>query len=272
LHATKAHQGRTGRCIDKRVGSPGARRGGILSPVSERGHEHIATSIHLDSASSETGILEEAVKIKPRLPLTLEEGIAGAAMIVLALITLANVIARYVLHASFAFTEEYSSVLLFGMVFVTASLATAKNNHIRMTFFNDRMSPRNQKMAANFGYVAIIVCFCVVIWYGSLMCWDAYKFGEIVTRSGTSDVALPDLVATSFASRGVPRGRRAHPAACGPYTLGDSRAAHSPFCLVSAAPGDGNADLCRSRSRGHAHDRYRGLSMSAVPRTSWARS
>ena len=42
------------------------------------------------------------------LPLTLEAVVMAAAMAAIGLITLANVVTRYLTNISFAFTEEYS--------------------------------------------------------------------------------------------------------------------------------------------------------------------
>jgi TRAP-type C4-dicarboxylate transport system permease small subunit len=149
----------------------------IFDSHSQQYREDRGIALQLDVSPVGAETVEETVPTR-RLPFAIEELLAATTIIVLVLITLANVIARYLLHASFAFTEEYSSVLLLCMVFVTTSAAMAKNTHIRMTFLADRISPRNQERATIFGSAAVIVCFGIVVYYGSLMCWDAYRFGE----------------------------------------------------------------------------------------------
>ena len=65
-----------------------------------------------------------------RVPLSIEKGIAAAAMAALCLITLGNVVARYLTNYSFAFTEEYSIALMVVVTVLGASYATAAYNSI----------------------------------------------------------------------------------------------------------------------------------------------
>ena len=142
------------------------------------GREDQAAAVHLDSAPSDNVIAARAQRIKPLVPHSVEDAVAASAMILLVMITLANVIARYVISFSFAFTEEYSSVILFILVFVMASSSIVRNSHIKMTFFTDMMSPRYQKITEVIGSIAMIVCFVILIYYGSIMTIDAYRFEE----------------------------------------------------------------------------------------------
>ena len=82
----------------------------------------------------------------PRPPrwLRLEEAVAAVAMAVLGLITLANVVVRYLTNYSFAFTEEYSIALMVVVALIGTSLAAARNHHMRITWFVDGM-PRDRK-------------------------------------------------------------------------------------------------------------------------------
>lgn len=144
--------------------------------------QSVAPLIHAESAPDENWVALEANKLPLRLPLALEEILAGVIMVLLGLITLANVLARYVFHVSFAFTEEYSSVLLFCLVFVTAASAIAENKHIKMTFFTEKLSHRHQKWAELLGCAAVAVCLGVTAWYGGVMTWDAWQTSE--TSSG----------------------------------------------------------------------------------------
>ena len=75
------------------------------------------------------------------VPVRIEEALGAAAMALICLISFGNVVVRYATNISFAFTEEYSVFLLVFMTFVGASAAFASNEHIRITFFLERMSP-----------------------------------------------------------------------------------------------------------------------------------
>ncbi len=76
------------------------------------------------------------------VPVRIEEALGAAAMALICLISFGNVVARYATNVSFAFTEEYSVFLLVFMTFVGASAAFAGDQHIRITFFLDRLPPR----------------------------------------------------------------------------------------------------------------------------------
>ena len=67
--------------------------------------------------------------------LPVERLVAAVAMALLCLISFANVLVRYVSDYSFAFTEEYSTFLLVLITFVGASIAVARNSHLRVAFF-----------------------------------------------------------------------------------------------------------------------------------------
>lgn len=69
---------------------------------------------------------------RPRIPVALEEGLAVACMALLVLITLGNVLTRYVTEQSFAWTEEISVFLMVVMTLAGASAAAARDRHIRI--------------------------------------------------------------------------------------------------------------------------------------------
>ena len=112
------------------------------------------------------------------VPVKLEEVVAAIIMAVLALITLANVITRYVVDISLAFTEEYSIVLLLILIFVGVSSGVAKNSHIKVTFFLDRLSGRTRKKFDFVGHLAMLVCFGVLVFYGTRSAVSSWELGE----------------------------------------------------------------------------------------------
>ena len=62
----------------------------------------------------------------------LERLLATLAILVIGLISLANVVVRYLTGGSFAFTEEFSVFLLVVLTFAGASVALRRNGHIRI--------------------------------------------------------------------------------------------------------------------------------------------
>lgn len=113
-----------------------------------------------------------------RVPPGLERGLAAAAMGILALITFANVVARYFTNFSFAFTEEISVFLMVVMAFLGASAAFAEDRHIRMTFLVERI-PRPTARRIEFGTLACgIALFGWLAGLSALYAYDTWRFEE----------------------------------------------------------------------------------------------
>ena len=111
-----------------------------------------------------------------RVPLTFERAVAAFAMAALCLITLGNVVARYVTNYSFAFTEEYSVALMVVVTMLGASMATATDRQIRITWFADLLRPRGRRAAEIAATVATMVMFGLLVGLGGKMVWDEYRF------------------------------------------------------------------------------------------------
>ncbi len=132
-----------------------------------------------------------------RVPLTFEKVVAAAAMAALCLITLGNVVARYLTNYSFAFTEEYSIALMVVVTMLGAGIATAADRQIRITWFADLLPPRARRAAEIAATVAIIGMFLLLVVLGGRLVWDEYRFE--VTSPGLGEpqwiytLALPLL-------------------------------------------------------------------------------
>ena len=137
-------------------------------------------------------------------------------MAALCLITLGNVVVRYLTNYSFAFTEEYSVALMVVVTMLGASYATAADRQIRITWFVDLLPPRAGASPR-----------CSRRWRRSHVrppdrrsaaswCWDEYRFE--VTSPGLGEpqwiytLALPLLsVARRRARRRARHPRLAQP-------------------------------------------------------------
>jgi TRAP-type transport system small permease protein len=134
---------------------------------------------------------------RTRVPLTLERVVAAAAMAALCLITLGNVVARYLTNYSFAFTEEYSIALMVVVAMLGAGIATAADRQIRITWFADLLPPRGRRAAEIVATLAVIVMFALLAVLGGRLVWDEYRFE--VTSPGLGEpqwiytLALPLL-------------------------------------------------------------------------------
>jgi TRAP-type C4-dicarboxylate transport system permease small subunit len=110
------------------------------------------------------------------VPLRLEEILVAAAMAAMALITFGNVVVRYLTNVSFAFTEEYSVVLMVVVTMVGSSLAIATGRHIRIGVLVDAMSPARWRACEIAALVLVIACFGILLIHGGRLAWDEYRF------------------------------------------------------------------------------------------------
>lgn len=112
------------------------------------------------------------------VPLKIEDWLTVIVMGALALITFANVIARYFTNQSFAWTEEFSVFLMIVLALVGSSAAVARDRHIRIEYFSDSGSMARRKMLSRFGAVLVALLFSLIGVLSLRLVWDDYRFGE----------------------------------------------------------------------------------------------
>jgi TRAP-type C4-dicarboxylate transport system permease small subunit len=141
-----------------------------------------------------------------RVPLSIEKVVAAASMAALCLITLGNVVARYLTNYSFAFTEEYSIALMVVVTMLGAGIATAADRQIRITWFVDLLPAAGRRWAEVIATLAVILMFVLLIVLGGRVVWDEYRFE--VTSPGLGEpqwiytLALP-LLSAAVVGRAV---------------------------------------------------------------------
>ncbi|WP_280547986.1 MULTISPECIES: TRAP transporter small permease [unclassified Halomonas] len=109
----------------------------------------------------------------------LERLLATLAILVISLISLANVLVRYITDASFAFTEEFSVFLLVVLTFAGASVALRRNGHIRIGLL-ERALPRAARQALILfqGGCGLIV-LGLITWFGGKLTWQEFQWGSL---------------------------------------------------------------------------------------------
>lgn len=112
----------------------------------------------------------------------IEEAIAVAAMALLVVITLANVITRYVIDESFAWTEELSVFLMVVMALAGASAIARRDSHIRIEFFFNRRNADGSETPRRFlkllSTLASSAVFALLAALFGRWVWDQYRFNE----------------------------------------------------------------------------------------------
>jgi TRAP-type C4-dicarboxylate transport system permease small subunit len=94
----------------------------------------------------------------------------------MALITAANVLARYLTNVSLAITEEYSVVLMVVIALIGAALAIATGRHIRVGYFTDLMGKAGRRWAEMLALILAVICFGLLAVFGAKLAYDEYRF------------------------------------------------------------------------------------------------
>jgi TRAP-type C4-dicarboxylate transport system permease small subunit len=126
-----------------------------------------------------------------RIPLKLEETLAGIAIGILGLITFANVVVRYLTNFSFAFTEEFSVFLMIFMALVGGSSVMAKQGHLNIMYVVDKLPPKARRATLIGAITLTAFTFLLLAIFGTRMAWDEYRFE--VTSPG---LGLPTWIYT----------------------------------------------------------------------------
>ncbi|MFA7666277.1 MAG: TRAP transporter small permease [Burkholderiaceae bacterium] len=110
---------------------------------------------------------------------TVEDWIAVLAMMALCVITMGNVVVRYLTDTSFAWTEEFSVFLLVLTTMAGASSAALRNSHIRIEYFLISGSSRRRRLLGILGTVLTAAFFIVLAFLSGLMAWDDFRYEEV---------------------------------------------------------------------------------------------
>jgi TRAP-type C4-dicarboxylate transport system permease small subunit len=110
---------------------------------------------------------------------TPEDWIAALGMAGLCVITMANVVVRYLSDESFAWTEEFSVFLLILTTMAGTAAAALRDNHIRIEFFFASGSASRRRALALFGALVTTVFFLVLAALTGRMAWDDFHYAEI---------------------------------------------------------------------------------------------
>ncbi|HSQ73609.1 MAG TPA: TRAP transporter small permease [Rubrivivax sp.] len=105
-----------------------------------------------------------------------EDWLGGAVLALLALITFANVLARYFTNQSFAWTEEISVSLMVVLTLVAAGAAVARDRHIRIELFFGKGPPARQRRLALLSAAATLLAFALLAALGGRLAWDDYQY------------------------------------------------------------------------------------------------
>lgn len=130
----------------------------------------------------------------PRIPVAFEEGLAVACMALLVLITLANVVTRYLTDQSFAWTEEISVFLMVVMTLAGASAAAARDRHMRIEIVYAAGDAARRRTLAVAAACASGLLFAALALLFARVVADEFSYGET-----TMGLGVPRWWTTVFA-------------------------------------------------------------------------
>lgn len=130
------------------------------------------------STASELPPDPDAPDERTALPLAIEDWLTVIVMALLALITFANVVVRYLTDQSFAWTEEFSVFLMIVLALVAGSASVARNRQIRIEFFADSGPASRQRALARFGALMVALLFMLMAVLSSRIVWDQFQYEE----------------------------------------------------------------------------------------------
>ena len=113
-------------------------------------------------------------------PARIEEVLGVACMVVLVVLTLGNVLTRYLTDASFAWTEEISIFLIVVMTLAGAASIAARDGHIRIEFLYDSGSARRRRV------LRLVSAFATAALFAALAALFVVTLAEEIKWSETS--------------------------------------------------------------------------------------
>ena len=98
---------------------------------------------------------------------------------------------RYAFAAPTSWSHEVNTFLIIYVALLTAADVQRTDDHIRITFFTDRMPGAVQKATA--AVISVIgVAFCgVMAWRGAITAAQAFEYGERVSSSFGTPLFIP---------------------------------------------------------------------------------
>jgi len=113
-----------------------------------------------------------------KVSLRIEDTFSVLTMAVLALITLANVVVRYLTSGSFAWTEEISVFLLIVLTMTAGASAFVRDQHIRIEAYADRGSVQRQRRLALISHVVVLLFFILLTILSARVVYDDIRWGD----------------------------------------------------------------------------------------------
>ena len=115
-----------------------------------------------------------------------EERLLGIAMTIMVVMVFVHVIGRYVIHASFSYTEELVRYLFVWCVFLGSSAALYRNSHLSVSLLPESVWGRFARARLIVTWGAAMIFILIMIVFGIRV-----AFLQFVTGQRTAAMGLP---------------------------------------------------------------------------------
>ena len=109
----------------------------------------------------------------------IEEILAAACLIVMTILTFANVVARYLFSASFSFSEEITTYLFVLLSMLGTAIAAKRRAHLGLSIVTDAVGPKAEKVLKIIGYFVAVLFTGAIFYYGILMVRNQRILGQV---------------------------------------------------------------------------------------------
>lgn len=123
----------------------------------------------------------------------IEEILSAICLIVMTVLTFANVVARYVFSASFSFSEEITTYLFVLLSLLGTAIAAKRGAHLGLSIVTDAVGPGARKVLLIIGYSVATVFCAAIFYYGIIMVMNQRMLGQV-----TAGMQWPEWIFGSF--------------------------------------------------------------------------
>lgn len=117
--------------------------------------------------------------MKPSPDARPERWVASLALIIISVISLGNVVTRYITGGSLAFTEEFSVFLLVVLTFGGAAVALRRNGHVRVGLLERALPATPRRALILFQWGCGMTVLGLITWFGGRLAWQEYQWESL---------------------------------------------------------------------------------------------
>lgn len=128
----------------------------------------------------------------------IEEILASVCLVVMTVLTFANVVARYLFSASFSFSEEITTYLFVLLSMLGTAIAAKRRAHLGLSIITDAVGPKVEKILRIIGYSVAVLFTGSIFYYGILMVRNQHLLGQV-----TAGMQWPEWIFGSFVPIGA---------------------------------------------------------------------